>query len=197
MHGALVTLVSILLSIVMSVKSQSDRGILEAFDQGYTVNESGELISPSGSISKLSLSSNGYLSRKIWVEALQKRVQFSFHRFVAYCKFGNCLFEDGIQVRHLDGNKLNNCWDNIEIGTQSQNTLDIPSEIRDFNTTIAAKKAGLKLRKLSCDQVTNLRQDRENGMTYSQLSDKYGGLSYGTIYSIVKGKTYKELASVV
>lgn len=46
------------------------------------------------------------------------------HRLNALKKFGNEMFDGGIVVRHIDGNKLNNHSDNIMLGKQSENIRD-------------------------------------------------------------------------
>ena len=59
-----------------------------------------------------------------------KNTKIEVHRLQAYQKFGDKMFEDGIVVRHLDGNSLNNSYSNIEIGTYKDNSLDIPKDKR-------------------------------------------------------------------
>jgi hypothetical protein len=44
------------------------------------------------------------------------------HVLVAAAFLGPC--PDGQEVRHLDGDKLNNCLDNLIYGTRSENNLD-------------------------------------------------------------------------
>lgn len=52
------------------------------------------------------------------------------HRIQALQKFGDKIFKDGIVVRHLNGEKTDNSWDNIAIGTHKDNAMDIPKEQR-------------------------------------------------------------------
>lgn len=52
------------------------------------------------------------------------------HRFQAYVKYKDLIYKEKICVRHLDGNSLNNSIDNIEIGSWTDNRLDIKKEIR-------------------------------------------------------------------
>ena len=88
------------------------------------------------------------------------------------------MFRDGIQVRHLNGDPKDNSWDNIAIGTQSDNMMDIPIEER----VRKAKLASSKIRRFTDEQVAMIRSDRAAGMTYSKLCQKYdtskGTLSY-------------------
>lgn len=53
------------------------------------------------------------------------------HRVVAYRKFGEIVFEKGMCVRHLDGNKSNNHPDNLAIGTNQDNIDDHVSSRRE------------------------------------------------------------------
>jgi hypothetical protein len=39
-------------------------------------------------------------------------------------------YEEGTVVRHLNGDPGSNAWDNIAIGTMSDNMFDIPKQIR-------------------------------------------------------------------
>ena len=59
-----------------------------------------------------------------------KTCRILVHRLQAYQKFGDEIFKEGVVVRHLDNNSLNNSFDNIAIGTQLDNILDRPSEER-------------------------------------------------------------------
>lgn len=101
-----------------------------------------------------------------------------FHRYQAYLKFGNSLYEDGIMVRHLDGDLLNNSVSNIELGTNSDNMLDIPKEKRIRKSANANKK-------YSDDLVLEIKADRERGMSYKDLMEKYHISSKGTISNII------------
>lgn len=52
------------------------------------------------------------------------------HRLQSYIKYRELMYKKGIMVRHLNGNKLDNSWDNIAIGTAYDNAQDIPLEQR-------------------------------------------------------------------
>lgn len=53
-----------------------------------------------------------------------KRVEIYVHQLLAYQKYGELMFNEEIEVRHLDGNSLNNSEENVLIGTKSQNRND-------------------------------------------------------------------------
>ena len=110
---------------------------------------------------KLSYKNNDYIVCHSQKEC--KRIVIQVHKLQAYQKFGNKVFEKGIQVRHLDNNSLNNSWNNIDIGTQSQNMMDIPKEKR-----IQKARNNIKY------DWSEIDKDRENGMSYKKLTEKYG-----------------------
>jgi hypothetical protein len=116
-----------------------------------------------------------------------KYIRFVYvHRLQAYQSFGNKIFDVNITVRHLDGDSLNNSEDNIAIGSQSDNMMDIlPS-----NRIKHALKAAKIQRKLLEEEVKQLRLDRAGGMKYDELIEKYG-ISKSTVSYIINNKTYK------
>jgi hypothetical protein len=86
-------------------------------------------------------------------------------------------------VRHIDGNPLNNTWDNIEIGTASENMMDIPKEIRIATATNASfsRKA-----KYSEEKILKIKELHKNGWSYKEIMKELGISSKGTISYIVK-----------
>lgn len=161
------------------MKHQGKRIEEKAYQAGYRVTEEGEVISPhSGKPLKLYLRKHGYLSfsydhtDKVWV-----------HRLQAFQKYGDRIYEKGIQVRHLDGNSVNNRADNIAIGTQSENMMDRRPEDRLAH----AKHAASHIRKLSAEDVVAMREARAAGAKLSELCRRYG-MSKGGISDIVTGK---------
>lgn len=85
---------------------------------GYTITQEGTVHNCRGK-SVGTHGKNGYMYFSFRIEG--KIVKVYFHRYQAYTKFGDRLYEDGLVVRHLDGNFLNNSSSNIELGTTSDN----------------------------------------------------------------------------
>lgn len=163
--------------------SKSTEYILEASRKGYFVALDGRAIGPTGVVLKLTLKGNApYTYCKFNLKGLK---QVSVHRLQAYQKFGDKLFEPGVVVRHLNGNSLDNSFDNIALGSQSDNMFDIPEEVRLASALTAAKEQ----RKLSWDEMLQLRKDRDNGDTYKTLCSRYT-ISKSTVSYIVNNKTY-------
>ena len=137
--------------------SKSNILIIEAFQKGYRV-ENGEIFNHLHQKINFWLQSTGYPA--IAVSSRPVKV----HRLVAYQKFGNAIFEKGIEVRHLNGNKLDFSFENISIGTAKENNQDKPIEQRKH----AGYLCNLKKRKLSIEQAAEIRNK------YSLLTKKHG-----------------------
>lgn len=160
-----------------------------AFSKGYRVTEDGTQVKNLRTGNSLScwIDKKSYRCFNIRTEN-RKKLNISVHRLQAYQKFREKLYEEGIVVRHLDGDSLNNAISNIEIGTQTDNLLDRSAECR----LLHARKAARVNRKLTEEQVLSLLKDRSTGQTYVQLAEKYG-LTKSTVGSIIRRETYTDL----
>lgn len=165
--------------------SETSKLLKEAVERGYHLNGMGQVVSPNDRILSTYLNDSGYPTFSIVYG--DKVRPCPVHRLVAYLKFGDKLFEDGVMTRHLDGDQTNNHPDNIAIGTNSDNMMDQPKQQRIEKAKIAASHN----RKLSESDAIQLRLDRANGATYKELMDNYGLKSKSTISYIVNGKTYQ------
>ncbi len=114
-----------------------------------------------------------------------KNTMFVIHRLV--CKlFHGMPPSDLHEVRHLDGNKLNNHVNNLAWGTKSENQQD-----RRLHGTY---QDGEKNHRAQIDstQVLAIRSDYANGMRQSELMRKYG-LTRGSVWAIVHRKTWNHI----
>ena len=93
------------------------------------------------------------------------------------------MFEEGIEVRHLNGDKTDNRWENIDIGTHSENMMDQPKEIRVRKSKYAHEKVSDKEALEVRERVNN-----NNYTTYSKLAEEYGLKSKSSISYIVNDK---------
>ncbi len=140
---------------------------------------------PDGKRLKVRLNTAGYpvFAFRPSVKDVGKRCMFTIplHRLVAYQKYGALMFEPNTVVRHRDSNPLNALSDNILIGTPSDNMMDKSKESRRKQAIIATTKNRI----LSDEEVIKLKYDRHVlGMTYQQLSDKYGIGNKGQAYYV-------------
>lgn len=136
-----------------------------AFDLGYRVNNIGDVFAPNKNKRKLSLNYNNYYIFSIRNNS--KVTNVLVHRLQVYQKFGDKIYQKGIVVRHLNNNPLDNSWDNIEIGTVSDNLYDIPEEIR-------IKIASKAHKQYSDDLHQKVIEARNNGMSYKEIMEKFG-----------------------
>ncbi len=163
--------------------------IQTAHRKGYRVNRGGKVVSPFGKFRKLRLGGGSggrpqYYTFNI-VDDRGKRVPIPVHRLVALQKYPRKSMREGVRVRHLDGDHLNNRPSNIAVGTESENHFDVPEKTR----IARAKHAATFTRKLSDFQLRRLKRDRSRGMNYRDLSAKYH-IAKSAISRIVNGTLY-------
>lgn len=163
--------------------SKTNQAVVEAYTRGYRVLEDGTVINPSGKELKCPEGSNGY--KRFSISCLGGIRPIFVHKLQAYQKFGNLVFSTKSVVRHLNGNKLDNSFNNIEIGSSRDNYFDIPESKR----VEAAKKTSASLKKLTLDQVNQIREEVKSGATHSSVANKYC-ISRSFVTNIVNKKLY-------
>lgn len=179
--------------------SKNSEAVKTAYDKGYEITESGEAINPDGEELVLT-EDGGYMRFKIFFNGQSYPVMV--HRLQAYQKFGDRVFNNEMQVRHLDDDKRNNSCDNIGIGTQSQNMMDMPEEKRKrggANYEEMSKKEKKEWvpnnKKLTEEAVKEIRKkvSTNNYSTYKKLAKQYGLQSAGNISDIVNRRTWTHI----
>jgi hypothetical protein len=164
--------------------SKKNRSIIHASQNGYHVTKEGVVVSPNDV--KLKLKDNGKGYHTFSFRYFGEVVQISAHRLQAYQKYGNKVFEKGIVCRHLNSNSKDNSHDNIAIGTQSENMMDMPKERRILNASNPKH-----------DHLQIIKDYYENGLKYQALMQKYGINSKGTISNIINKslalETYRQI----
>lgn len=106
-----------------------------AKQRGYKVTEDGVFYGVRNNI--LIHKNKGYLCVSIKVDG-KNRWLFA-HRLQAYQKYGDDIYQKGICVRHLNGNKSDNSFDNIAVGTNRDNIMDRPKSERQRISALAGK----------------------------------------------------------
>lgn len=161
----------------------SNEALILAQQKGYWTDKLGNIFSAKGHKLKLNYNGRGYLKFNVVLPGRLCKSIYA-HRFIAFLKFGDQLFIEGIEVRHLDNNSSNNSWNNLLLGTSSQNKLDIPKMDR-------IKKASLASRKITDHLSSKIKSYREDGLSYEKIS-KLVNLSPSTIYYYyyLNNKTY-------
>lgn len=153
-----------------------------ALIKGYTVTKEGILLNRNGIQVKGRIKDRkrDYYNFDIRIGPRKenKKVHCMIHRLQAYQKFGDKIYEKGIVVRHLNGDRYDNSYNNIDIGTNKDNKNDIPKELVSIN-------CGQISRKYSKETIESIRKDYENGMSYSNIMIKYNISSKGTVHYII------------
>lgn len=129
--------------------------VIAASDAGYRVLPDGSVVNPSGRT--LAVNPNGGTKRCPYMRVSCGKPSVFVHQLAAYQKFGAPALFVGVQVRHKDGCSLNNALDNILIGTPAENHADIPEHVRARITGLATTASGRKKRKLSDEQIREVR----------------------------------------
>lgn len=155
-----------------------------AYTIGYRISRDGKNVSFHGRNRKTRLDKHGYLEFVIRRRGRSSSfLHVQLHRLQAYQKFGELLYVDGFQCRHLNGNAADNSYDNIGIGTAHDNAMDKDVAVRLSSSRMAAKSLPLRYSK---EKILSIKNDRKNGLTYSEIMKKYGISSKGTVSYICK-----------
>lgn len=83
---------------------------------------------------------------------------------------------NGKEVLHRNGDPTDNRLTNLHYGSRSENIIDVYYQ-------------GKKWRKLSVDDVINIRQELLRGVSCKELAQRYG-VAIGTISNIKVGRTF-------
>jgi len=172
--------------------SISNQIIVNAAARGFTATLDGKIRSPDGSFRRTRANPSGYFQFCAPHNKLTRGVLV--HRFVAYCKYGEVMFNAEC-VRHLDGNKTNNSWDNVVVGTMKENCADKPKEVRARGPLASAEVC----RKLTDSQIRSIRYwykkpHPDTGIVYTLkiLTECYG-VAHASVWKIVKRIGYKHV----
>jgi len=169
--------------------------VVVAYERGYRVTDDGRLFGTRGQELEIKIrSTQKYPNRQVSIDGKGKN--FTIHRLAAYCFYGDDLFEEGITVRHLNGDVLDCRKSNIALGTIRENHMDKCPEVRSRSASIAAKsRVNLKRpsqRKLSDEQALDVKQMLSEEVDVVTISKKHN-VSSMTIYQIKYGETYKDI----
>lgn len=96
------------------------------------------------------------------------------HQLVACTFHGPCL--PGQEVRHLDGDPLNNRADNLAFGTRTENILDV-------------FRMGRPWRKLTAEQALTIYHRLQNGESGAALAREFG-VGQTAVSNIKHGRTF-------
>lgn len=156
--------------------SKQNRAMLDAVAKGYRIDKQGNVLYR-GRKRTITIGNTGYLEMSIRLFS-GDMVSIKVHRLQAFQKYGSKIFNQNLQVRHLNGNPEDNSYKNISIGTQSENMMDKPVEDRLAHSMHAASF----IRKYDPKVI---RADHEDGLSYTDIMIKHDISSKGTVSYII------------
>ena len=143
---------------------------------GIKISEDGTTIThPNGKVINLSTNRDGYKEFSFGPKTNRKKCRV--HRFNAWFRFGEAIYEPNIVCRHLDGNPSNNHIDNIALGTQHDNAMDRPAEERRLHAWNTSRHV------LKHDHVAIIEFYKQNGFKATML--EFNISSKGTLSFII------------
>ena len=144
-----------------------------AYQMGYRCDKCGNVTGLKGQVLKIRPNCKGYPYFGIRLFGRKKK-NVATHRLQAFQKFGAAMFAPGMEVRHMDSNRMNAHWDNLELGTRRENEMDKPPEVR-LASAIAATRAAQKH-----DHAAIIQHYREHGfrLTLNTFQIGKGTLSF-------------------
>lgn len=109
----------------MKVSNQSF-ALRKAHKKGYTINNDGTPLDPRGNIIPPNTDKDGYyyFGFKYRRGGREMIGRVYLHRLQAYQKYGDAVINKSIHCRHVNGNKLDNSYNNIFIGDAADNRRD-------------------------------------------------------------------------
>lgn len=150
--------------------------------KGYRVLEDGTLVNSEGKRLKARIDNRGYMRFNFREDG--NYLYASVHRLQAYQKYGDEIYSN-VQVRHLNGNKLDNSFNNIGIGSTSENNMDKPAHVRIKSATIASHSFSLKF---SGDEVASIKRFHRMVRSYKEVMDRFNISSKGTLHYILNNR---------
>lgn len=142
-----------------------------AYRKGYRVLPEGCVQSAHGRIRRTRINPAfrrvPYQTFTIKQSGVSQAYTIPVHQLAAFQKFGEEAYLAAGNVRHLNGNSLDNRPANIALGSIHENIMDRPAEARQKHAILAAAAR-------SRADWGLIDADRAVGLSYRQLQVKYG-----------------------
>lgn len=179
---------------------QAHKDLYDVYQRGYRASKDGQIF---GVRLKRALAAKPrrWVYPHVKVSFGGRHRHIKAHSLAAYMTFGFRMFEPGIVVRHLNGNKLDFSKRNIAIGTHRDNNLDKPQadRVKYARNARAAQGVSSPRAKLTPEQVRYIRDfyaqlpgNRAGNGKVQALCDKLG-VSRRTLRNVAVGRVYQHV----
>lgn len=171
--------------------------LLIAYEKGYRVTEDGRLLGIRGEIgirfrNRKNSPIKSTAEYPVFFATIEGRsVTIRVHRLAAYCFYGDRLFDSGIQVRHLNANRLDVSRNNIALGTQSDNEAGKTEEMRERQRrSVIRRRLGQPsyTQTIKDENVFEIYRRVHQGELQKDLAREFG-VAQSTV-SMIKTRTY-------
>jgi len=134
--------------------------------KNYGCDLDGTLYSTKGKRRTVTNKTTGYEVTSVRKDGVP--IQYRAHRFIYECVTGKFIPE-GMVINHIDGNKRNNHFDNLELCTYSENTKHA------FRTGLIKPMVGEMngCARIDSETVRNIIRDIIEGFSNTEIGDKY------------------------
>ena len=166
----------------MTPKSRA--AILYAHGRGYLVLDDGALLGPQGNVMRPTPSGEGYPTFKVGPHGRQRTVLLQYCWYVEAALEAEC-------VRHRDDVRTNCTRGNILIGSRSDNSFDIPREIRQRNGRQAAAAKHGRTAEVRHARNERIAELRAGGMSREKVA-KLLGVSLTLIKRVSRERKQQE-----
>lgn len=151
---------------------------------GYFATDDGQVIGRHGRPLTPYLNARGYFVVGAHGDNRKAR-PWGIHRLVATAFHGPC--PEGMECRHLDGDKTHNAASNLAWGTHAVNIGD---KIQHGTVAKGARNGNAKLTE---DHVKAIRELRDGGMSFPAIAEQFG-VSHQLIQYICKRSIWRHVA---
>ena len=162
---------------------------IKGYEGLYQVSDDGRVKRVSTDrIANITVDGRGYSKKAITLNGETK--QYSVHRLVAEAFIENPLNKS--EVNHIDGNKLNNCVENLEWVTRSENMKHAHKNNLQHYSGYIQYSQRKKVGKFSEEDIEDIFKLKESGISNRKIAEKYN-VSHTTIGSLINGESYKTI----
>jgi hypothetical protein len=170
----------------MIKQSKLKDGVVKAYNDGFRIINN-KLTNKQGITRKTSIHYKGLQKNLPYYFFSYGSFRIYFHHLAAFQKFQNSWLLSNLMVRHKNNDSSDNSFENILLGTNKENQLDVPEKQRKLNVVKAHKIT----RKFTDETI---REIREKGKIYSSNSlCKIYNCDVKTMWKIITRKTYQDI----